>query len=337
MVTLLQLLFLPDHSTTLLSEISLRQANFLILLPLTVLICLAATGLAFSAFRKLRVQHARAEELAGNLHRVREENRRRLLFLNAISHDLRTPLNGIALQTHVIESAMALKDPATLSAAVGEIRSSYVLAAEILDALLKYAHTDIDPTVIAPVNLRTLLTQAADPFRAAAAEKSLTFSLSMPADITFPTDSGKLQRLLANLLDNAIKFTTHGSISVRASVEDDITTVPTPGADTPAAAGNRLPLKSSPTKKSVLLEIQDTGCGIPLEDQHRLFNEFYQANNPSRDARLGLGLGLVIARRLAQQLGGNLTCDSTPGKGTIFSVRLPLNPSQSPCKPTAPA
>jgi len=328
-VTLFQLHFLPGLATTELSDISLRQANFLILLPLTVLICLAATVLTFSALRKLRVQHARAEELAGNLHRIREENRRRLLFLNAISHDLRTPLNGIALQTHVIESAMASKDPGRLSAAVEEIRNSSALAADILDALLQYAHTDIDPTVIAPVNLKTLLAQTADPFRAAAEEKSLTFSLSMPADITIPTDSGKLQRLFANLLDNAIKFTAQGAISVRGSVVEDAERV-CPGsagaAATDAAGADGHRRKCPAPNKSVVLQIQDTGCGIPAEEQHRLFNEFYQANNPSRDARLGLGLGLVIARRLAQQLGGNLTCDSAPGRGTTFFVKLPLAP-----------
>jgi signal transduction histidine kinase len=273
----------------------------LFLIPITVTVCAIAGILTFTALRRLKVQHARAEELAGNLHQIREENQRRLVFLNAISHDLRTPLNGIALQTHVIEHALDSKDPAVLAAAVAEIRNASSLAAEVLDALLQYAHTDIDETVLASVDLTTLLTQTADPFRAAAEEKGLAFTLSVPADLKIATDAVKLQRLFANLVDNAVKFTTLGSITIRAA---------------PDASADGHP--------SLLIEVEDTGVGIPTEALPRLFEEFYQANNPSRDARLGLGLGLVIAKRLAHQLGGSLTCESTIGKGSTFLIRLPV-------------
>jgi signal transduction histidine kinase len=273
--------------------------SLLFLIPLTATVCAIAAILTFTAIRRSRVHHARAEQLAGNLTQIREENQRRLMFLNAISHDLRTPLNGIALQTHVIERAIDSKDPAVLSAAVAEIRNASTLAAEILDALLQYAHTDIDQVIVSEVEVKALLMQTADPFRAAAEEKGLVFTLSIPSEMTIETDGGKLQRLFANLLDNAVKFTPHGSVAIRGNLED---------------MGG---------KKSLLIEVQDTGVGIPAGDQHRLFKEFYQANNPSRDARLGLGLGLVIAKRLAQQLGGTLECVSSAGQGSTFRLRLP--------------
>jgi signal transduction histidine kinase len=240
------------------------------------------------------------------------------MFLNAISHDLRTPLNGIALQTHVIDRAIEAKDPTILTGAVGEIRSASTLAAEILDALLQYAHTDIDQPVFSTVDVKTLLTQTADPFRAAAEEKQLVFTLAAPAHLQIETDPNKLQRLFANLVGNAVKFTKHGSITITAKAVE-------------GGGGDRVDLRavdgtppvSRGGEKSLVIEVQDTGCGIPLEDQARLFKEFYQANNPSRDARLGLGLGLVIAKRLAQQLGGTLTFTSVPGQGSTFTLRLP--------------
>jgi hypothetical protein len=77
-------------------------------------------------------------------------------------------------------------------------------------------------------------------------------------------------------------------------------------------------------QETVTIEVADTGEGMRPEHRAKLFNEFFQVNNPSRDARLGLGLGLVVARRLAEQLGGKLTCESALHHGSIFRAHLPL-------------
>jgi signal transduction histidine kinase len=293
--------------------------DLLILLPAIALISFVAAGFGLWAFRRIRDQHARAELLAEDLFRIREETRRRLNFLNAISHDLRTPLNGITLQTHIIDRAIDAQDADTLRLAVGGIRASSGLAAEILDALLQYARVDVDPVVTSSVRLKELMQQTAEPFRAAAEDKTLAFSLFVDDGVTLDTDRDKLQRILANLLDNAVKFTPHGSITVRARRAG-------PGDAPPPAPhhtdGTRPPAPR-PAPPGAVIEVADTGDGIAPEHRDKVFREFFQAHNPSRDARLGLGLGLVVAERLAHQLGGRLECQSELRKGSTFRLTLP--------------
>ncbi len=275
--------------------------EWVLILSALALITVVAAVFGFWALRRLRAQRARAEVLADNIGRIRDDLDRRRNFLNAISHDLRTPLNGITLQTHVVERAIAQNDAATLRLAAGEMRQSAALAAEILDALLRYARVDLDPNLMHSLPLRDVLLRAAEPFRAAAEEKSLTFEFDVPGTLNITTDRAKLERIITSLLDNAVKFTPHGAISLRVHGSN---------------------LLDAPR---VIVEVADTGQGISPEDQRKVFREFFQANNPSRDARRGLGLGLVIAQRLARQLGGNITCDSTLNQGTIFQVTLPID------------
>jgi signal transduction histidine kinase len=315
---LCQLIHILSSTTLIPAELTPRQTTILFLFPITIVICIIAATLTVATLRRLRYQHARAEQLAGNLSQIREEARRRTNFLNAISHDLRTPLNGITLQTYIIEQALANKDTSTVSTAVDNIRTSSTLAAEVLDALLQYAHSDLDQNVIAPVNLKDLIQGTADPFRAAAEEKGIAFALNLPDDLTLQTDSAKLERILANLLDNAVKFTARGSVSLSATTNSPSSVHNSQSQKSPTENGHPTP------NNSVTITIQDTGCGIPNQHQSRLFKEFFQANNPSRDPRLGLGLGLVIAQRLTHQLSGNLTCTTTPDRGSTFTLTLPL-------------
>ncbi|HVX83716.1 MAG TPA: HAMP domain-containing sensor histidine kinase [Phycisphaerae bacterium] len=285
----------------------------LVVLLATLAIALLTGTAAIVAFNGFRSQRRRTEELARDLSRVNASVRRRLNFLNAISHDLRTPLNGITLQTHIIDQALAQKDFPLLERCAADIRESSALAAEILDALLQYAHTDIEHNAVATFPLREMLQQVADPFRAAAEEKKIALTLSVPDNLTLTTDREKFQRILANLLDNAVKFTTHGTITIRVAAE---------------------------TPEALLLEVADTGAGIAPDHLEHLFQEFYQVNNPSRDARLGLGLGLVVARRLAGQLGGTLRATSELGDGSTFQLRLPRRcpprPAAAPAPPPNP-
>lgn len=295
-----------------------ESSDLLILIPALALVSFCAAGFAVWAFRRIHLQHARAELLAKNLHQMREETHRRLNFLNAISHDLRTPLNGIALQTHIMDRALHTNDPAMLQHAVGEVRSSSTLAAEILDALMQYARVDLDANVIAPVQVRELLQQTAEPFRAAAEDKNLAFTFDVHEDFSLHTDCTKLQRILANLLDNAVKFTRNGSIVLRASRKSGA--LPANG-HVASYFSDQWPAGDD----HCVIEVTDTGDGIAPEHREKVFREFFQANNPSRDARLGLGLGLVIAERLAHQLGGSLQCHSELRKGTRMLLLLPLS------------
>jgi len=276
--------------------LAVQSNDLFVIVLVTLLVVVGAVALVLWAMRLAKIQNTRAEGLSRNLQNAREESKRRLRFLNAISHDLRTPLNGMTLQIHVIEQAVQSHDERTMHQALRDIRSSSALAAEILDSLVQYAHTEVEQNTLAKARLKELVHQISDPFRAAAEEKMLVFSANIPDNLTIETDREKLRRILANLLDNAVKFTARGSITVRAGVGQNV----------------------------LWIDVTDTGDGISPEHQPKLFHEFFQANNFSRDARLGLGLGLVVAYRLAEQLGGIIHCKSELHKGSRFRVELPL-------------
>lgn len=274
-----------------------QPQSYLVVFLAALAIALITSAAALEAARRSRRQHKRADELARDLSRISANVRRRLQFLNAISHDLRTPLNGITLQTHIIDHALSAHDDLTLRKSADEIRTAAVLAAKILDALLQYAQTDIEQNTLAEVPLRELVAQVVDPFRAAAEEKKLAFTLAIADDPVLQTDPLKVQRILANLLDNAVKFTRSGAIDLRVSATTD--------------------------PNYVTIEVVDTGPGIPPQHLPRVFEEFYQVDNAARDPRNGLGLGLAVAHRLATHLGGGLHAASDPPHGSIFTLRLP--------------
>ncbi|MGN6369733.1 MAG: sensor histidine kinase [Phycisphaerae bacterium] len=282
----------------------LHPQDLYVVAPTLLLALVGVVAIGLWARHLVNIQAARTRLLADDLRRMQDESRRRLNFLNAISHDLRTPLNGMTLQTHVIERAVESRDELMVQEAIHHIRSSSALAAGILDSLLQYARTEVHQNHISRVSLAELIQQTADSFRGAAEEKLLTFTVSVPAGLWIDTDRDKLQRVIANLLDNAVKFTARGSIALHVSVVH---------GDGRSREG------------SLVIEVADTGEGMRPEDRGKLFNEFFQVNNPSRDARLGLGLGLVVANRLTEQLGGELTCESVLHEGSTFRAILPMH------------
>jgi CheY-like chemotaxis protein/anti-sigma regulatory factor (Ser/Thr protein kinase) len=132
--------------------------------------------------------------------------------------------------------------------------------------------------------------------RAAFEEKGLVAVLDCPVSVRCWTDPALVLRVLRNLTENAIKFTQHGQITLRLRVDGS----------------------------HALLSVQDTGRGIPPEEQAMVFEEFYQVDNPERDRTKGLGLGLSIVRRLCDLLGITLSLQSAHGQGTTVTLRIPL-------------
>jgi CheY-like chemotaxis protein/anti-sigma regulatory factor (Ser/Thr protein kinase) len=131
-------------------------------------------------------------------------------------------------------------------------------------------------------------------FRAAAELKGLTLDID-PTPVVIESDRAQLERILANFVSNAIRYTREGSVRLRA-VEDG---------------------------EFAVLSVRDTGAGIAPEDREAIFEEFVQLGNPERDRNKGLGLGLAIVRRLADLLGHSVALDSAPGRGSEFAVRVP--------------
>jgi signal transduction histidine kinase len=245
----------------------------------------------------------RSNRLAADLEKSQEDLRRKSFFLNAVSHDLRTPLNSLMLQANLVEVAMTTGDGETVQESLNEIKAGARAAATLLNTFLEYArldwagdHNSVDRVEMA-VLLRDVLKQSAP----VADEKSLYLRGNCPATLTIATDRAKLERILQNLIGNAIKFTDFGGVRVEME-------------------------RAGP---AIAIHVIDTGIGIPAEAMDHLFEEFFQTSNHERDRRKGFGLGLTIARRLAQQMGGDISVDSAVGKGSRFSVTLPGNMPQS--------
>ncbi len=238
----------------------------------------------------------RSSALAAELQQSQQESLRKSQFLNALSHDLRTPLNGLSLQASVAEVALEQNDKLALRQALVDIRASTRATAALLNSLLETARADwtdqqCNPTRFA---LAALLDDFAQRIKAPAAAKGLSVQIACAGNIELQMDRTTLDRILSNLISNAIKFTETGSVKVHVER---------------AATG-------------VEIHVIDTGIGIAPALHEHLFDEFFQIQNHERDPSKGFGLGLSIARRLARQMGGDITVESAPGHGSRFSVLL---------------
>jgi signal transduction histidine kinase len=237
------------------------------------------------------------EKMAQDLRETRAEAERKTFFLNAISHDLRTPLNGLVLHGDLAQMNLEVGDLGSLRESLGEIKACAKATTELLDSLLELGRVDWSPdsNVVEDFELAPLAESLLDRSRTLANQKGLALRMAVPCGLHLRTDRFKLERILGNLVNNSLKFTHSGAIELIASATDE----------------------------GVTIDVVDTGEGISPEHLPRLFEEFYQVHNRERDRKKGFGLGLAIARRLAHQLGGDLSAESTVGQGSRFRIALP--------------
>jgi signal transduction histidine kinase len=167
--------------------------------------------------------------------------------------------------------------------------------------LLARADAGADGVVQEPMNLAECLRGACAEMRVLAEYGKVCLEASLPSDCTVSGDDQALRRLFLILLDNAIKYTpAGGAVRVNLAVDD--------------SAG----------KRTAVVEVRDTGLGISPEDLPHIFERFYRAAKDRSRKTGGAGLGLSIARWIAQRHGGEVLVDSTPGTGSVFRVRLPV-------------
>jgi signal transduction histidine kinase len=169
--------------------------------------------------RQLKVLYTelgKTEQLSTELQASREEARRKSFFLNAISHDLRTPLNGLTLQAHLAEINAENGDLESVRESLAEIKASAKATADLLSSFLELGRLDWvqDQNSPSTFNLRSLIEVVASAHQAAAGQKGLKIHISSPADAVIFTDRVKLERVLGNLVGNAVKFTERGEITV---------------------------------------------------------------------------------------------------------------------------
>jgi signal transduction histidine kinase len=247
---------------------------------------------------------AKVDELARANLSLHEMNKIKNEFLATMSHELRTPLNSILGFSDVLTGAENLSDKQKKY--LGNIRTSgqslLTLINDILDlAKIEAGRMEIN---IVEFSLEDLVERLTSSMRPLAEKKNIDMQWEMDGNLsTVVQDMGKLQQILYNLLSNAIKFTPEGG---RIRV-----------------AGRRI------SGELFELIVADSGVGIPLEDQAVIFEKFRQGRNSRGDGALtreyeGTGLGLSIVKELSKLLGGEILLESEFGKGSTFTVRLPL-------------
>ncbi|MEY9415526.1 CheY-like chemotaxis protein/anti-sigma regulatory factor (Ser/Thr protein kinase) [Bradyrhizobium japonicum] len=222
-------------------------------------------------------------------------------FLAVVSHELRTPLNGVMGVLQLLDDS-SLGEAQRRHLATAEASGETLIA--LVDAILEYARLEASTETLETrdFRLRQLIETAAELMCPQAFGKGLTFDLACDAtvDTSVHGDPVRLNRILLNLIGNAIKFTPHGGIALAAATEqrDD----------------------------HVLLRItvRDTGIGIAPDMHERIFEDFVQADDSIARRFGGTGLGLAIARRLTRLMRGELTVESTPGAGSTFTLQVPL-------------
>ncbi|MCP9834553.1 response regulator [Cyanobium sp. Aljojuca 7A6] len=224
-------------------------------------------------------------------------------FLATMGHELRTPLNGVIGLTDILLST-ALTDHQ--QSCLQTVRNSGESLLLLLNQLLDFAAIDSGKLVIdsAPCRLRPLFDDVLTLFAQQAQVKGLTTNLAFDAAIpaVVLADSLHLRQILVNLLSNAIKFTDRGEVAMAVSVQAGL-------------SDGRVPL---------VFSVRDSGCGIAASSVEALFQPFTQADSSSTRSHGGTGLGLAICHHLVVAMGGTLQLESRPGKGSTFTVTLPV-------------
>src|SRR6516165_8347869 len=261
----------------------------------------------------------KVDELAQANMALYESNRLKSDFLATMSHELRTPLNSILGFSEVLLSNNGLNEKQ--SRWVANIQSSGQQLLNLINDILDLAKIEAGKMQVRLVefSIYDVCDGMLAMFRPMAEKKNIDLRGFSPDIPLLRQDAVKVQQILSNLLSNAIKFTPEGG-RVQLKAEVDPLDAPPPGAEFSGRwSGGYL-----------LLIVTDTGVGIAPEEQELIFEKFRQAGNPLTRQHAGTGLGLSIVRELSKLLGGAVTLQSELGRGSTFTVRLPLQLSEEP-------
>ena len=240
------------------------------------------------------------QSVVESMRKLEEKEMAKTRFLAAAGHDLRQPLAAANLFIDALKFTAPTPDQSEIIKRLDQAMSNFN---DLLDALLNVSKLDagiIKPGFIS-INVSEIFGWIEESFAPMASQKHLQFKLHFPTKkpLVVRCDLGLLKSVLMNLISNAIKFTANGGMLVSARQRGE----------------------------DVLIQVWDTGIGIRKEDIGKIFDDFYQIDNQQRDRTKGLGLGLSIARRTLALWGGEITCRSQIGRGSVFELHLPMDNS----------
>jgi signal transduction histidine kinase len=295
------------------NESILLLEGFIAVITFTGLIVVAvraqqlAAEAALAAHNRMLEQRVmeRTAEIQDKSRQLAEASERKSQFLASMSHELRTPLNAIIGLTEMMVAhaarfgtEKALEPLRRVNAAGTHLLG---LINEVLDlSKIEAGKLELNPE---PVDLARLIDEVVGTAQQLAEKNKNRLVVEAPADVgTLTADSMRLKQILLNLLSNACKFTKEGEVAlrVRKVVDGDAW---------------------------IELAVADTGIGLTAEQQAKLFQDFTQADALTARRYGGTGLGLALSRRLARMMGGDVTVASEPGKGSVFTVRMPAGAS----------
>ncbi len=236
-----------------------------------------------------------AETFDAMLGRLDRAFRRERQFTSDASHELRTPLTAMHAILHMIRQKR--RTPEEYERALADLADETDRLRNLTENLLQLARRETHPLVShEKIDLSILLHDLTYSLQPLAEEKGLSLVCDIPDGLSLIGDSDDLIRMFGNLLDNAIKFTEHGGVTVNANQERE---------------------------SSITVTIEDTGIGIPAESLPYIFDRFYRVDQAR--ARSGTGLGLALASEIVRAHGGKIEIASEVGEGTRLMVTLPIN------------
>ncbi|QCB21047.1 HAMP domain-containing protein [Streptomyces sp. SS52] len=261
--------------------------------------------------KNLQIEQAR-QELETRAQQLSLASKYKSEFLANMSHELRTPLNSLLILAQLLAQNPSRNLTPKQVEYAGIIHSAGSDLLQLINDILDLSKVEAGKMDVSPerVTLRQLIEYVEATFRPMTTQKGLEFTVTTaagaPADLL--TDDSRLRQVLRNLLSNAVKFTERGGVEL--AVE------PAPDDEVPAGVvrGGAV----------VAFRVKDTGIGIPEQHLESIFGAFQQADGTTSRKYGGTGLGLSITREIAQLLGGAVTVDSTPDRGSTFTLFLPV-------------
>ena len=260
----------------------------------------AASG-AVAFIQDVTERVAHEKELQVAMEMSQSANRAKSDFLAAMSHELRTPIGAMSSYAGLLADGLFGPVDATQQKQLHRIKTIAGHLLGIVGQILTAARVEAgrEQVTLSNVDGIALVRDAILAIEPQVAEKGLMLNVQLPSTpIAMQTDEVKVRQIVINLLGNAVKFTTCGSITIHMEQPDPAT---------------------------VALHIADTGVGIAPQDIERIFEPFVQASRAANRLHEGTGLGLSVSRELARLLGGDLTVKSEVGEGSVFTAVLPVN------------